>query len=252
MKPILFNTEMVKAILEGRKTVTRRVVKEKGWDITGQPKWANGEFWFNVCMKNKEENAKTATCHLLKPPYEVGDVLYVRETWRKFCAVEKRWLNGESFTCDEHFGFQYKAGEGIKYDDYFIPFEDEFNSIEYTFDRKWKPSIHMPKEAARIFLRVTNVRVERLQQITNEGVCREGVTPKWYAGGCKCSAYEPECMNEPCENRAAYERMCHETPFLELWNSTIKPSDICKYGWDANPYVWVIEFERCDKPEEHK
>lgn len=238
MKPILFNTEMVKAILEGRKTVTRRVVKEKGCDITGRPKFCS------------EPYARTATCHFLKPPYGVGDILYVRETWRKFCAVEKRWLNGESFTCDEHFGFQYKAGEGIKYDDYFIPFEDEFNTVEYTFDGKWHPSIHMPKEAARIFLRVNNVRVERLQQITNEDVCREGVTPKWYAGGCKCNAYEPECMNEPCENRVAYERMCHETPFLELWNSTIKHSDICKYGWNANPYVWVIEFERCNNPEE--
>lgn len=227
MKPILFNTEMVKAILEGRKTVTRRVVKEKGWDITGQPKWANGEFWFNVCMKNKEENAKTATCHLLKPPYEVGDILYVRETWRKFCAVEKRWLNGESFTCDEHFGFQYKAGEGIKYDDYFIPFEDEFNSIEYTFDRKWKPSIHMPKEAARIFLRVADVRVERLNNANYFDCLAEGIPYR---------QYEKDIIHD----------------FQVLWDSTIKPSDIRKYGWDANPYVWVIEFERCDKPEEHK
>lgn len=221
MKPILFNTEMVKAILDGRKTVTRRVVKEKGWDITGQPKWANGEFWFNVCMENKEENAKTATCHLLKHPYEVGDILYVRETWRKFCAVEKRWLNGESFTCDEHFGFQYKAGEGIKYDDYFIPFEDEFKSIEYTFDRKWKPSIHMPKEAARIFIRVTDVKVDKLQELTTKDAEKEGIDPR-----------------EPMFAK-----------FIELWDSTIKPSDIRKYGWYANPYVWVIEFERCDKPE---
>lgn len=227
MKPILFNTEMVKAILDGRKTVTRRVVKEKGWDITGQPKWANGEFWFNVCMKNKEENAKTATCHLLKPPYEVGDILYVRETWRKFCAVEKRWLNGESFTCDEHFGFQYKAGEGIKYDDYFIPFEDEFNSIEYTFDRKWNPSIHMPKEAARIFLRVADVRVERLNNANYFDCLAEGIPYR---------QYEKDIIHD----------------FQVLWDSTIKPCDIQKYRCEANPYVWVIEFERCDKKEEHK
>lgn len=244
MKPILFNTEMVKAILEGRKTVTRRVVKEKGWDITGQPKWANGEFWFNVCMKNKEENAKTATCHLLKPPYEVGDILYVRETWRKFCAVEKRWLNGESFTCDEHFGFQYKAGEGIKYDDYFIPFEDEFNTVEYTFDGKWHPSIHMPKEAARIFIRVTDVRAERLQEAENLRL--EGIKTSESCGDCYIACNGCNTKNSPtgCDNEVE--------AFAELWDGTIKPSDIHKYGWDANPYVWVIEFERCDKPEEHK
>lgn len=249
MKPILFNTEMVKAILDGRKTVTRRVVKEKGWDITGQPKWANGEFWFNVCMKNKEETAKTATfCHLLKPPYEIGDTIYVRETWQIQSA--------HRFECDVKIA--YKAGGELNKIQFCNRIDyDDFVYNKHIGDGRWYPSIHMPKEAARIFLRVNNVRVERLQQITNEDVRREGVTPKWYAGRCKCSAYEPECMNEPCENRVAYERMCvayermcYETPFLELWNSTIKPSDICKYGWDANPYVWVIEFERCDKPEE--
>lgn len=238
MKPILFNTEMVKAILEGRKTVTRRIIKkaENDWnflELTNNAaitkvNAAGEEYPFDV-----DGLWATFECDydphypMVKSPYEVSDVLYVRETFRKFCAIEKRWLNGESFICDEHFGFQYKAGEGIKYDDYFIPFEDEFNTVEYTFDGKWKPSIHMPKETARIFLRVADVRVERLNNANYFDCLAEGIPYR---------QYEKDIIHD----------------FQVLWDSTIKPSDISKYGWDANPYVWVIEFERCDKQEEHK
>ena len=92
----------------------------------------------------------------------------------------------------------------------------------------WKPSIHMPKEAARIWLKVTNVRVERLQEITSEQIYREGVEVEY-----------PHALNGE-EKRYA---------FSTLWNSTIKKSDLDRYGWDANPYVWVIEFERGERPE---
>lgn len=251
MKPILFNTEMVKAILEGRKTVTRRIIKksENDWnflELTNNAaitkvNAAGEEYPFDV-----DGLWATFECDydphypMVKSPYEIGDTIYIRETW---CIQ-----SAHRFECDAKIA--YKAGGELNK----IQFCNRKDYDDFVFnkrigDGRWYPSIHMPKEAARIFLRVNNVHVERLQQITNEDVCREGVTPKWYAGGCKCSAYESECMNEPCENRAAYERMCYETSFLELWDSTIKPSDICKYGWDANPYVWVIEFERCDKPE---
>ena len=229
MKPILFNTEMVKAILDGRKTVTRRVVKEKGWDITGQPKWANGEFWFNVCMKNKEENAKTATCHLLKPPYEVGDILYVRETWRV------RNVYGDFAREGRVAEIEFKAGGK---NSYMNIYEDS------VYSRAWRPSIHMPKEAARIFIRVTDVRAERLQEAENLRL--EGIKTSESCGDCYIACNGCNTKNSPtgCDNEVE--------AFAELWDSTIKPSDICKYGWGANPYVWVIEFERCDKPEEHK
>lgn len=168
--PILFNTEMVRAILEGRKGCTRRVVKP-------QPTARYG-----------------AQC--IKPPYQPGDILYVRETWKK-------------------------APNGYYY------YEDwQRNDIADV--TKWKPSIHMPKEAARIWLKVTNVRVERLQEITSKQICREGVEVEY-----------PHALNGE-EKRYA---------FSTLWNSTIKKSDIDTYGWDANPYVWIIEFERCEKPK---
>lgn len=96
----------------------------------------------------------------------------------------------------------------------------------------------MSKEAARIFLKVTNVRVERLQEITDDGCIAEGV----YPSPCrKCNA---TFGCDTCSDEGY-----HETDgFSELWNSTIKKSDLDRYGWDANPYVWVIEFERCEKP----
>lgn len=240
MKPILFNTEMVKAILEGRKTVTRRVVKEKGWDITGQPKWADRDFWFNVCMENKNANSRTATCHLLKPPYCTGDILYVRETWRKVCAAHKQWINGESFTVEEEYGFQYKADGYTRFDNFFEG-NDEFNSTEIYYSSRWYPSIHMPKEAARIFLRVTDVRVERLHDAENLRL--EGIKISESCNDCyiACNGCNPKNSPTGCDNELE--------AFAKLWDSTIKPSDIDKYGWDANPYVWVIKFELYDKEE---
>ena len=99
---------------------------------------------------------------------------------------------------------------------------------EYPTADTWHPSIHMPKAAARIWLKVTDVRVERLQNITSEQIGREGVEVEY-----------PHVLNGE-EKRYA---------FSTLWNSTIKKSDIDCYGWNANPWVWVIEFERCEKTE---
>ena len=98
----------------------------------------------------------------------------------------------------------------------------------------WKPSIHMPKEAARLFLLVKNVRVERLQDIDEEGAKAEGAN---FCNGKHVGIEEKM-------RRSAVER------FSDIWNSTIKPADIDLYGWDANPWVWVIEYERCKKPVE--
>ena len=175
IKPILFNTEMVRAILDGRKTCTRRIVKP-------QPTAHYG-----------------AQC--IKPPYQPGDILYVRETW----------CDDRQFTHDSTPGrYFYKASESGNF--------------------KWKPSIHMPKEAARIWLCVTDVRVERLQEITAESALTEGADKYIHANGT---------LNEDQTI----------TSFIGIWNSTIKKSDLDRYGWDASPWVWVIEFERCEKPE---
>lgn len=193
IKPILFNTEMVRAILDGRKTCTRRLVKPQpdekytfplGFVTDSTEKKEVGCFGFAA-------NEYGGSIQYVKPPYRYapGDILYVRETWKK-------------------------APNGYYY------YEDwQRNDIADV--TKWKPSIHMPKEAARIWLKVTNVRVERLQDMTDDDAEAEG-----------CFDYTSTALGFP-----------------DVWDSTIKKSDLDRYGWDANPWVWVIEFERCEKPE---
>lgn len=209
MKPILFNTAMVQAIIEGRKTVTRRAIKP-------QPAGAlrpmgKGSCWPGCFEAPGEER-------IYRPPYQPGDVLYVRETWAEM-----------------PYGYVYRA--------------DEEQPEGWEVDDCWRPSIHMPREAARIFLRVSAVSAARLQEIEKEDVLREGVEPKYYAGGCKCAWAFEGCMEKPCTNRDGYIDLCHWIPFSELWNKTVKPADRSDYGWEANPWVWVIEFERISERE---
>lgn len=197
MKPILFNTSMVRAILDGRKTVTRRVVKARNTEIIDKPKWAKDPYWFGVIKTIK--GRKVATADKILPPYNTGDILYVRETW---CSA----YDGEAY-----FYFADKCTQ-----------REQAKLLDYD-DVRWRPSIHMPKEAARIFLRVTNVRVEWLQDITAAEIQAEGLTSM-------------------CAMVGDMEIALQE--WRNLWDSTIKEADKTLYGWDANPWVWVIEFER--------
>lgn len=204
MKPILFNTEMVRAILDGKKTQTRRVVKPQPPE-----EFFEGPYWYEPGVANKDGELEpgkpiygiSATDGEwgIKCPYHPGQILWVRETWGK----------------DENGEYVYRTNYGTTEDDSFPP---------SMF--KWKPSIHMPREAARIFLKVTNVRVERVQDITIKDIRSEGTTLS--------KIEEPEVSNE------AY--LWFE--FQNLWNSTVKKSDLDTYGWNANPWVWVYEFER--------
>lgn len=217
--PILFNTEMVRAILDGRKTCTRRICKDANEYTVPDMDFYNADrrtyAVHNFVDKEHTEQLSTAerTC-----PICTGDILYVRETWKE-------------------------APKGYYY------YED-WQKDDIADVTKWKPSIHMPKEAARIWLKVTDVRVERLQDIDEDGVWYEGFrfTPPCLT---RVSADGHTCdLDGPCTSHIKYCDMTMGDLFgRELWNSTIKKSDIDRYGWDANPYVWVIEFERCEKPE---
>lgn len=203
IKPILFNkqisTEMVRAILDGRKTCTRRICKDANECTVPDMEFYNADrrtyAVHNFADKEHTEQLSTAerTC-----PICTGDILYVRETWKE-------------------------APKGYYY------YED-WQKDDIADVTKWKPSIHMPKEAARIWLRVTDVRVERLQEITAESALTEGADKYIHANGT---------LNEDQTI----------TSFIGIWNSTIKKSNLNRYGWDANPWVWVIEFERCEKPK---
>ena len=195
IKPILFNTEMVRAILDGRKSCTRRICKDANEYTVPDMDFYNADrrtyAVHNFVDKEHTEQLSTAerTC-----PICTGDTLYVRETWKE-------------------------APKGYYY------YED-WQKDDIADVTKWKPSIHMPKEAARIWLKVTGARMERLQEITEVQAQAEGCNSGLLTGACTARGQ-----------------------FEDLWNSTIKKSDLDRYGWDTNPYVWVIEFERCEKPE---
>ena len=213
MKPILFNTEMVRAILEGRKTVTRRVVKP-------QPERApipipDEKYWLG-CFAGDDK------CRAIKPPYRPGDILYVRETFR----ID--YLSNIPGSGRIH----YKA------DDTYADFS--FSPARYEMMRRaqlkpgWRPNENMPREAARIFLRVTDVRVERLQEITPDQLRAEGLDLFVTPSECKSMM---NCFGAVFN----YERK--KKDFSNLWDNIIKKADHALYGWEANPWIWVIEFE---------
>lgn len=202
MKPILFSTEMVKAILEGRKTQTRRIVKP-------QP---NGEYC-GICtssFENKNVGKVGFTDgdrleELIKPKYQISDILWVRETW--------------CYKMAHNFG---------------SPIPDK-SEIFYKADCDiaeiggWKPSIFMPREAARIFLKVTDIRVERLQDISEDDAKAEGIhpVPKWES-----------FTGLACEQRGISSEDRYKAGYSIVWESING-----KGSWRNNPWVWVISFE---------
>ena len=191
---------MVRAILDGRKGATRRIVK--GF-IPDDAVWGYTAFTPKGYISCRGTFADGYKGIFFKLPCESGDILYVRETWKK-------------------------APNGYYY------YED-WQKDDIADVTKWKPSIHMPKEAARIWLKVTDVKIERLQDVTEDGAKAEGAIDN------RGFIHSPE--NEYDRIHTAREH------FIRIWNSTIKKSNLNRYGWDASPWVWVIEFERCEKPE---
>lgn len=189
MKPILFNTEQVRNILDGCKTQTRRPLRYQpapNWDACEHI----GNAWCFYDSRDPDFHG-----YVREKPYQVGDILYVRETWVPCATIDSMIddINLYAYRAD------YNAGE-----------------LNWLDERKikWHPSIHMPKEAARIFLKVKNVRVERLQDMTHEDCRKEGSVPgSW--------------LDEKVE--------------FELdWNAIYAKRG---YSWESNPWVWVYEFE---------
>lgn len=215
--PILFNMKMVRAILDCRKSCTRKIIKP-------QP-----QGYFEVSEEPLYIYDTDGKQGKITPPYQPGDILYVRETFIQAAA---------------HI-FWYKADDK--------PWMSK--------DLLWKPSIHMPKEAARIWLKVTDVRVERLQEITEAQAQAEGIRGYSKDGNLyKYAVTDDWWIDFHNKHRKSFfggtwwqdmPRTAKDA-FSYLWNSTIKKSDLTCYGWNANPWVWVIEFERCEKPKEEK
>lgn len=215
-KPILFNTDMVRAILVGQKTQTRRAVKQKynntrlamrtdkyGTRLVEEEKLIEGVH--TVRNSDGTTTLKLRAIEDVRPPYKRGDILWVRETWSTTdkCGLYPNWPVGGIH-------YMYKADDP---------------TCDAAKEARWYPSIHMPKQAARIFLRVKEVRADLLQAIDEKTAIAEGF------------ADSPAGQDSPL------------TRFAELWDKTIKREELRAFGWHANPWVWVIEFERCEKPE---
>ena len=221
IKPILFNTEMVQAILDGRKDATRRIVK--GF-IPDDAVWGYTAFTPKGYISCRGTFADGYGEKFFKLPCEPGDILYVRETWQCWRAHRYEATADIRFRAggdDVRLQFANGNTDSIDRLDY-----DTFVHKWFSHNREWKPSLFMPKVAARIWLKVTDVRVERLQEITEVQAQAEGCNSGMLTGECTARGQ-----------------------FEDLWNSTIKKPDLDRYGWSANPYVWIIEFERCEKPE---
>lgn len=184
--PILFNIDMVRAILDGQKTVTRRVVKQPYY-VEGDENDKRTLIAVRTAPKGSKLARQIGNMPYPDAPYKIGDILYVRETWRRLSTHPNA-------------GYEYAADWSPKY-------FDNSRRPEAGNNGKWHPSIHMPKEAARIWLKVTDVRVERLQDITEEQAQMEGCNSGLLTG--------------PCTARGQFEN---------LWNSTIKKSDLDRYG----------------------
>ncbi len=195
-RPIIFNTEMVQAILDDRKSQTRRVIKPQLLN----PTWT-GTRWV--------ESGNDNTIHFeIKCPYgKIGDRLWVRETW----AVMEPAI------------IRYKAGGK----DYFfnaIPL-----SLEYVFTKhgsSWRPSIFMPRIASRITLEITDIRVERVQDITRSDIRAEGLV---------C----PEELKS--DDVSPNYKEWYLKAFKDLWDSINAKRG---YSWKSNPWVWVIQFKK--------
>lgn len=225
-KPILFNGDMVGAIFEG-KSATRRAVKYKYSNT--EMKMRKDKYGIRLIEIQKDVEGEThgkkpdgGTWHKLlpyiekNPPCKKGDILYVQETWKikylnpGFCMMIR-------YRADDFCNLQVK----------FSP--SRFDKFKKFFEKSgWQSPYFMPKEVARIFLKVTDVKVQRLHDMTLDDFLAEGATLR------------PEAFNDP-EN--AYWQALRI--FAEkIWDKTLKKADREFYSWDANPWVWAIAFDR--------
>lgn len=210
-RPILFSAPMVRAILDGRKTQTRRIIKP-------QPIWIADP---SVAFKTEDCNPNG----IIKCPYgKPGDRLWVKETWQGplfYDEIPEDW-NSDKYKNPE---YCYYRASGHDCD--FVDSDD--NYVE-----RWSPSIHMPRWASRILLENSNVRIERLQDISEDDAVAEGIEN--IGGGASCSPWKNYRIG------AKNEMDCHCSSAVRSYK-TLWESINGQESWDLNPLVWVVEFK---------
>lgn len=238
MKPIIMSTEDVRKILDNRKTMFRQVMKPQPtyWDdgerLYDKDNIVGPEFYNPIRVgKDGEEYPGKEVYGIYsdngeygcKAPYKPGDVLWVRETW----AVGDCALDCPGRLFEDECPFKHVGEKCYKYKQQYVDLDD--------LDFKWHSPVTMPREAARLFLRVKDVRVERLNQITNNDILREGFRSE----SCNICVHDGGSGCEHC--------FAILNPFRKSWDARNAKRG---YGWDSNPLVWVIEFERVEKGAE--
>lgn len=216
---MIFNAEMVRAILDGRKTQTRRPIKWRQTRATEIAEREDGSKW------PWSEDAENVCDYWHPCPFgAVGDRIWVRETWQ----VIHDYIDENGIVDERRFARSIPRQRG----NYWHPVYEEHFGNESREDRgfPWRPSIHMPRWASRITLEITDVRVERLNSISEEDARAEGIID----GGCvNCGE------SEPCG--CAHPQPDATDAFAYLWQSIYGQEN-----WNANPFVWVIQFERVE------
>lgn len=213
--PILFNAEMVRAILDGRKTQTRRVVKPQQFDFCGDQLIYYDDKLVE-CQDCGEEHDPDHHQKILKCPYgKPGDRLWVKETW-----------------CDP-------------YDTHDAVYRADADGDFYAFT--WRPSIHMPRWASRITLEIIDVRVERLWDITEEDAVKEGIDKPWHPHGNRLVTFYRDYSTDISRVSEGQGVLNAKHSFMTLWDSINAKKS---YKWDQNPWVWVVEFKICTPKNE--
>lgn len=241
-RPILFTGAMVRAILDGRKTETRRIVKPQPREGTpGRINWHSAGR--AIAGADPQRLVEFAPCPYGKP----GDLLWVRETWGVFDRgsvdpFEVGEVLPDPLTVE--YALAYRATD----EDSSVPatwVEAPLGHRVLAADERWRPSIHMPKWACRLWLRVESVRVERLQHVTNEGAVAEGATGRegfwsldWSRIG-RSSRFAPSGKLTVRDIGLTSPRLA----FANAWNS-IRPEN----PWGQDPWVWVVAFSRTEAP----
>ena len=246
-RPIIFNGEMIRAILDGRKTQTRRPVRP-------QPQLDESRYEHGFWMRDYDVPEDWVYMHrrangiiypldnsAIECPYSVGDRLWVRETWRVGAWSENTGSLAIDYRADGYCRAEWieiPDDDGDIFNMYWVQSTDDAEKVFgrqelYSWEIgqspcRWRPSIHMPRWASRITLEITEVRIQRVQEITEEDARAEGID-----------------MDIPLMPHVPGMGATHPSAvFSDLWDSIYAKRG---FGWDSNPAVWVIEFRRVDQ-----
>ncbi len=225
MKPMMFNADMVRAIWEGQKTVTRRLVK--GYALKHLEVDVDGSV---IGIYQQDEGTVFPASSFA--PYQPGEIVYVPEAWRLLDMWETLVRRRD---CAK---LEFQDGEVVRFHFYDRERAEKWRKYLDKPKEHWQSPYFMPREAARLFLRIKDVRAARLQDIDEEQAKAEGARSTF------------GFVTDP-ENEYAPPPHTAREDFQRVWDSTVKPKDRDRFGWSANPWVWVIEFERISKREAH-